>query len=63
MSVYVAKTPQHSVRPLDYRALALLSSVYRTWARIRLRQINPWVKSWAHQGLHAGIPGLGAQDA
>eukprot|EP00969_Alexandrium_andersonii_P279937 12374788-Alexandrium_andersonii.AAC.1 len=33
LSAFVAKTAHHSVKALDYRALALLSSVYRTWAK------------------------------
>ena len=47
-----------------YRGLAILSKVYRLYAAIRLRHLQPWVKNWEHEELFAGTSAAsGAEDA
>eukprot|EP00969_Alexandrium_andersonii_P083245 3672683-Alexandrium_andersonii.AAC.1 len=49
--------------PLAFRGLLILPTVYRTWAKVRLRQLSPWIRSWAPPHLFSGLKGRGAQDA
>eukprot|EP00969_Alexandrium_andersonii_P211869 9357193-Alexandrium_andersonii.AAC.1 len=63
LCAHVAKTPEASVAARDYRVLSILSVLYRTWAKLRLREAREWTTSWAPSGLYAGVPGVGAQDA
>eukprot|EP00969_Alexandrium_andersonii_P357585 15449150-Alexandrium_andersonii.AAC.1 len=44
---YLAKTEQPSEEALDFRGLLILPAIYRLWARLRLRQLTPWIESWA----------------
>ena len=56
--------PEPSLDPLEYRGLAILSKVYRLYAAIRLRHLQPWVKNWEHEELFAGTSAAtGAEDA
>ena len=47
---------------MSYRVLLILPTIYRKWAATRLRDLYPWVQTWANPSLYAGIPGLGAAD-
>ena len=49
--------------PLKQRILLITHCVYRTYGKIRLRDLTPWVMSWAHPAYHAGLPGKGAGEA
>ena len=40
--------------PLDYRKLSILSKCYRIFMSIRLRDLCPWVDSWAMDCIFAG---------
>eukprot|EP00969_Alexandrium_andersonii_P047092 2066494-Alexandrium_andersonii.AAC.1 len=35
--------------PRKQRGLMLLSLVYRTWAKCRLRDLSPWYEGWRDQ--------------
>eukprot|EP00969_Alexandrium_andersonii_P064324 2833452-Alexandrium_andersonii.AAC.1 len=39
---YVAKMPELSVDGTAYRGLAILSTVYRTWGKLRHHQLRYW---------------------
>ena len=63
-SSFLSKTPlEPSYDPLDYRLLLILDIFYRQWCKYRLRSLIPWIKLWTIDGLFAGIPGRGAEDA
>ncbi|MDP7068883.1 MAG: reverse transcriptase domain-containing protein, partial [Candidatus Peribacteraceae bacterium] len=47
----------------EQRLLLLLSTFYRKWSKHRLRCVHPWIDTWKLDGLFAGIPGRGAEDA
>ena len=50
--------------PLDFRKLSILSKCYRLLMSIRLRDLCPWVESWAMDCLFAGTCApSGADDA
>ena len=56
--------PEPSLDPLEYRGLAILSKVYRLYAAIRLRHLQPWVQNWEKEELFAGTSAAtGAEDA
>eukprot|EP00969_Alexandrium_andersonii_P025606 1118108-Alexandrium_andersonii.AAC.1 len=61
--VYVAKTSPPSLDAAEHRGLLILSTIYRTWSKLRLRQVQPWVAQWQVDQLHAGIKGRGAERA
>ena len=35
----------------------MIPSIYRTWAKKRLRFMPPWVKDLQFKGMFAGVPG------
>eukprot|EP00969_Alexandrium_andersonii_P090876 4011759-Alexandrium_andersonii.AAC.1 len=37
--------------------------VYRTWAKIKLRQLQSWVDTWSGEHIFAGVRSVGAADA
>eukprot|EP00969_Alexandrium_andersonii_P203251 8981350-Alexandrium_andersonii.AAC.1 len=39
------------------------AAVYRTWGKLRLSQLQGWVKGWAPDSVFAGLKLRGAQDA
>ena len=50
--------------PLDFRKLSILSKVYRLHMALRLKDLAPWIKSWALPCLFAGTcDPAGAEDA
>ena len=48
---------------MSYRPLTITAPLYREWATMRLRSLEPWVRQWALPEMHAGIPEMGAVDA
>ena len=48
---------------LKYRPLLVLAFGYRLWAKLRLRAIEPWARTWETDEMHAGLPGTGADIA
>ncbi len=50
--------------PLDYRKLSILSKVYSLHTALRLKDLAPWVSTWAVSELFAGTCSPnGAEDA
>ena len=50
--------------PLDFRKLSILSQVYRLRMALRLKDLAPWISSWALPCLFAGTcDPAGAEDA
>ena len=47
----------------DYRILTPTSVIYRMWAKVRCKQLDPLYRHWCDDGLVAAGPGLGAADA
>ena len=54
-------TDEHD--PLSFRILSILAVLYRTWAKARLADLRPWIRSWATDDLFSDIEGYGAADA
>ena len=48
---------------MSYRPLTITAPLYRAWATMRLREMEPWVRTWALPEMFAGIPEMGAVDA
>ena len=48
---------------MSYRPLTITAPLYRAWATMRLREMEPWVRTWALQEMFAGIPEMGAVEA
>eukprot|EP00969_Alexandrium_andersonii_P123205 5445252-Alexandrium_andersonii.AAC.1 len=40
-----------------------MPSIYRIYARMRLRQMRNWTQQWAPRTLFSGVCGRGAEDA
>ena len=38
-------------------------ALYRAWAKTRLLNLSAWTQTWKIEGMFAGHPGVGAQDA
>jgi hypothetical protein len=62
-AAFLAKEEESDMDPLDYRVLLMLSSAYRTYAKVRLAHLQPWIGTWAVDEMYAGIEGQGAGDA
>ena len=62
-AAFLVKDPTKVEDPMSYRVLLILSSIYRRWATLRLRQMSRWVDGWALPEMYAGVQGRGAQDA
>ena len=62
-AVFLSKTGDPSLDPIDYRILLILPVLYRKWAVVRLRNLKGWIDEWKLDCLFAGIPGLSAEDA
>ena len=62
-SAFLAKTEIPSLDPLQYRILLILPILYRRWAALRLRDLAPWIDTWALEEMYAGMRGRGAEDA
>ena len=58
----MAKDEHQSLNPIKYRVLLILPTVYTKWAMTRLRDMDPWIETWATPEMHAGVRGTGAQD-
>ena len=55
-----------ATRPFDslaYRLLLTTPVVYRGWAKLRLRHLQPWVASWCLPRMFGCIQGIGASEA
>ena len=52
-----------SAEPFDFRVLVITAPVYRRWARVRLRDLQPWIETWSCPEMFAGAAAQVAQDA
>ena len=48
---------------MRYRPITITAPIYRAWATMRLRTLEPRVREWALPEMHAGVPELEAVDA
>ena len=60
---FLPKDEEDPLEPESYRALLMLPSVHRLYAKTRLRHLTPWVGDWMLEEMYAGVPGKGAADA
>ena len=60
---YLEKEGAGIGKVMSYRPLTITAPIYRCWATMRLRCLEPWVRTWALPEMHAGVPELGAVDA
>ena len=61
--VYLEKIGAIIGEVTSYRPLTITAPLYRGWATMRLRHLQPWVDSWMEPEMHAGVPEMGAVDA
>ena len=45
-----------SHKPLDQRPIAVLSTIYRTWAGLRFKDLERWRETWTPKELYGGEP-------
>eukprot|EP00973_Karenia_brevis_P077450 10760320-Karenia_brevis.AAC.1 len=57
------KDPSAPFHPLSYRFLLLTSILYRTWGKLRLQHLQPWIHTWKTPHMFGGVAGIGAEDA
>ena len=62
-ATFLSKTDIPSLDFFSYRILLILCLLYRRWGMVRLRCLRPWMNGWFVEGMFAGFPGLGAEDA
>ena len=62
-AAFLTKDAKDALNPLAYRALLMLPTIYRTWAKIRLRHLKPRIAAWKLPEMYVGIEGQGAADA
>ena len=62
-AAFLAKDEEPDLDPLAYRVLLMLATAYRTWAKVRLEHLHPWISTWALEEIYAGVEGQGANDA
>ena len=61
--VFLEKEGATPGRAMSYRPLTISAAIYRSWASLRLEDLNEWIKAWALPDMYAGVPGMGATDA
>jgi len=62
-AVFLSKDSEKTEDPLAYRILKITSGWYRKWATCRVKNLEPWIKTWDNKYNNSGVPGKGAQDA
>ena len=60
--VYLEKLGAEFGKVMSYRPLTITAPLYRAWATMRLREMEPWGRTWAWPEMFAGIPEMGAVD-
>ena len=58
----IEKGEGDTLSPVGYRLLTILPALYRRWAGIRLRHLEPWIERWALPEMFAGVPARGASQ-
>ena len=48
---------------MSFRPLTISAPLYRAYATMRLKDMQPWVEQWMTTEMYAGVPGNGATDA
>ena len=61
--VFLEKDGAEVGKVMSYRPLTITSPLYRSWASLRLEDLEDWIKMWALPEIFAGVPGKGATDA
>ena len=61
--VFIAKPSTSWEDPLTFRILLILPYAYRCGAKMRLRHLAPWIRSWATEDMFGLYEGTGAQGA
>eukprot|EP00969_Alexandrium_andersonii_P018259 798671-Alexandrium_andersonii.AAC.1 len=59
-AVFMGKTAEISTDPMDVRILNVFPVAYRKWAKLRMKQMDPWIAQWALPEMFAGVPGKSA---
>ena len=62
-SVAIPKPATEELEVLSWRHLSVLSTLYRDWAKARLWDLGPWIKTWFPAEAYAGAWGRGAEGA
>ena len=62
-AAFMAKEEGIELDPLSYRVLTMLPASYRLYAKIRLKDLQPWIAKWVTPEIYAGVEGQGAADA
>ena len=55
-TAYPSKDPTRVEDPMAYRLFMIMHHLYRRWASIRLKKLQPWVRQWDIPELYAGVP-------
>ena len=56
---WLGKQAEPTLDATAHRGLLILSSIYRTYAKVRLSQMREWIRSWAPGELFFRRPGEG----
>ena len=59
----IPKDADRPFDPLAYRLLLIAPILYRAWAKLRLRHLQPWIATGALPAIFGGIQGIGAAEA
>ena len=46
-AAFLAKDEEPDLDAVAYRVLLMLATAYRTWAKVRLEHLHPWIGTWA----------------
>ena len=61
--VFLEKDGAEVGKVMSYRPLTITSPLYRSWASLRLDDMEEWMRMWGLPEIFAGVPGKGATDA
>ena len=61
--VYLLKEGAKIGHVMSYRPLTISAPLYRCWATMRLKSLEPWIRQWSLPEMHAGVPEMRAVDA
>ena len=48
---------------MSYRVLLSMPVLYRKWASMRIKTLEPWINKWARPEMYSGAGSQGAEDA
>ena len=61
--MYLEKADALLGEVMSFRPLTISAPLYRAYATMRLKDMQPWVNQWMTTEMYAGVPGSGATDA